>query len=538
MVLVVASTLGLAVLAERAGAGPCVPPLAYPGDDAPAVAIARWMADGAQRRDIPGELPVMAALVESGLRNLHVGDADAAGYFQMRVGIWNQGPYTGFPDHPDLQLLWFLDQATAVRAQHVAAGDTSFGQDPSRWGEWIADVERPAEPFRGRYQLRLDEARSLIGDGACPGPPGPPALTALTPTRVLDTRASIGYAGSKPAAGDTIDLPLAGRAGLPTDGVGAVVLNVTATEATAAGFVTVWPTGAGLPNASSLNLEAVGQTRANLVVSALGAGGSVSIYTQSGTHLVVDLVAWAPDGGDAHARSPVRLLDTRTTGLGYTGPKPTARARVDVPVVGRAGVPASGVSAVIVNLTITEADAPGYVTAWPSGTDQPPISNLNVSAAGDTNQNLAIVPVGADGGVSLSTFAGAHLIADLVGWLDADGSYQAGATGRVMDTRPDSGYAGAGHRLGPGDSATLAVERAPGSSGIAVLNVTAADAAAPGFVTVWTSGQARPDTSNLNQERSRQTVANLVIVPLGSDGTVRLFSQSGTDLVVDAIGQF
>jgi hypothetical protein len=187
---------------------------------------------------------------------------------------------------------------------------------------------------------------------------------------------------------------------------------------------------------------------------------------------------------------------------------------------------------------MTETDAPGYATAWPSGAGPPPISNLNVSAPGETNQNLVIVPLGTDGDVSLSTFAGAHLIADLVGWLDDAGTYQPGGPERVMDTRPGSGYAAAGRRLAAGGSATLALEATFGRSGTAVLNVTADDAAAPGYVTVWPSGQRQPDTSNLNQERVHQTVANLVIVPIGPDGAVRLFSLSGTDLVVDAIGRF
>jgi hypothetical protein len=49
-----------------------------------------------------------------------------------------------------------------VRARAIAAGDAGFGTDPSRWGEWVADVQRPAEQYRGRYQLRLDESRGLI----------------------------------------------------------------------------------------------------------------------------------------------------------------------------------------------------------------------------------------------------------------------------------------------------------------------------------------------------------------------------------------
>jgi hypothetical protein len=141
----------------------CTSPVAYPGDDAPREAIAQWMAHGARARRVPGELPVMAALVESGLRNLNFGDIDSAGYFGMRRTIWDSGIYAGFPHNPDLQLTWFIDQAVAIRAVRIAAGDLVFGADPSRWGEWVADVVRPAEQFRSSYQPRLGEARALIG---------------------------------------------------------------------------------------------------------------------------------------------------------------------------------------------------------------------------------------------------------------------------------------------------------------------------------------------------------------------------------------
>jgi hypothetical protein len=50
--------------------------------------------------------------------------------------------------------------ATALAAAGPAAADTPV--DGSRqYGEWIADVERPAEQHRSRYQLKLDEARSI-----------------------------------------------------------------------------------------------------------------------------------------------------------------------------------------------------------------------------------------------------------------------------------------------------------------------------------------------------------------------------------------
>lgn len=141
------------------------------------LAIAHWMAQGARAAGLPGELPVMAALHESGLRNLPWGDRDSVGYFQMRTGVWDNGPYAGYLARPELQLRWFVDQALAVRAARVAAGDAAYGTDPARWGAWIADVERPAQPNRGFYQPQLEAARALL---ATPAPELAPFELALT----------------------------------------------------------------------------------------------------------------------------------------------------------------------------------------------------------------------------------------------------------------------------------------------------------------------------------------------------------------------
>ena len=123
--------------------------------------MARWLARQASEAGLPPELPVMAALVESGLENLPGGHADSAGFFQMRVGIWDKGEYAGYREKPELQVKWFIDNALDVRRQRMAAGRSVT--DPSQYGEWIADVERPLESLRGKYQTRLAEARSLLG---------------------------------------------------------------------------------------------------------------------------------------------------------------------------------------------------------------------------------------------------------------------------------------------------------------------------------------------------------------------------------------
>jgi cell wall-associated NlpC family hydrolase len=175
------------------GAAAAAAPDAYPGDDAPREQVAAWMAGQASKRGLPPQLPLMASLVESGMKNLNFGDADSVGFFQMRVGIWNQGAYAGYPDKPELQVKWFLDQAEAVKRQRLVAGKSIT--DPSQFGEWIADVERPAEQFRGRYQTKLEEANGLLKAApARPAAAPAPAAPAPDPAAAAAGAAALGDA--------------------------------------------------------------------------------------------------------------------------------------------------------------------------------------------------------------------------------------------------------------------------------------------------------------------------------------------------------
>jgi hypothetical protein len=155
---------------------PC--PALYPGDDAAKDRIARWMARAAADRGMPHELPVMAAIAESGLRNLR-GDS-YEGFFGMHESL-NAGDYRGFPRNPDLQVRWFLDTAGLVRQRRVAEGRADPAKDPASYGGWIADVERPAPENRSGYQPHLGEARALIAGKCDPpstGDTAPPRLEA------------------------------------------------------------------------------------------------------------------------------------------------------------------------------------------------------------------------------------------------------------------------------------------------------------------------------------------------------------------------
>ena len=151
----------------------------YPGDNAGKAQLAAWLGREAEKRGLPKQLPVMASLVESGVKNLNYGDADSVGFFQMRVGIWNKGEYAGFPEKPELQAKWFLDQAEAVKKQRIARGQSVT--DPKQFGDWIADIERPAEQYRGRYALRLGEANGLLGSAGSAPPAAVEQVAAASP---------------------------------------------------------------------------------------------------------------------------------------------------------------------------------------------------------------------------------------------------------------------------------------------------------------------------------------------------------------------
>ena len=240
-------------------------------------------------------------------------------------------------------------------------------------------------------------------------------FTSLSPARVLDTRSGVGAAAGPVGQGGAVDLLVAGQGGVNAD-ADTVVLNVTVTEPTGEGFVTVWPTGATMPTASNLNFVS-GQTVPNLVVAKLGAGGRVSLFNSAGnTHLIADVLGCfrAAGGSRLTSLSPARVLDTRSDG---GTPNPVGQTPLVLPVVGRGGVPGTGVTAVVLNVTATGGNASGYVTVFPSGQDAPTASNLNTTA-GQTRANLVIAKVGADGAVAMFNSAGRlHLVADVVGYF-------------------------------------------------------------------------------------------------------------------------
>ena len=394
---------------------------------------------------------------------------------------------------------------------------------------------------------RVEFSTNGGGGGGTPPEPVPAGATRfvpLTPQRILDTRLGIGAPLAKVPAGGEIVLSVLGRGGVPSSGVSAVVLNMTAAEAGDAGYVTAYPSGVGRPDASNLNLERAGQTIPNLSTVAVGADGNVRLYSYGATHLIADVAGYyipvtqPQRPGRFLPIVPTRLIDTRTNPIDPLA----ARSVRELTVVGHGGVPAAGVSAVVLNVTAVDAREIGYLTLYPTGTPQPVASNLNY-VAGQTIPNQVIVPVGTDGKVSIYADGATDVIVDLAGGF-TDGSAARSITGlfvptpptRVLDTR-------VGAKVAPNGTATV-----PAASGVGVpagvfvsaiaMNVTATESTGPGFVTAYPDGAALPLASNLNLERTGQTIANHVTIGVGDGASDTLFTDGGTHLLADVNGYY
>jgi LPXTG-site transpeptidase (sortase) family protein len=368
-------------------------------------------------------------------------------------------------------------------------------------------------------------------------------FTPIPPARLTDTRMPMGSSplGTLPDGG-TIVVQVGGIAGIPSNAT-AAVLNVTATNTTAPGFVTVWPAGQPQPLASSLNPERAGETIPNLVTVPLNSAGQVAVFSMTRADIIVDAFGYytpatSATAGRFVAVGPDRAYDSRTV-----GPPLPAGATVHVPLGGRIGPNAT---AVVLNVTVDHATADGFWTVWATGSPQPPTSNLNL-VQGGTVPNQVIVPVGTGGSVDIFTQSGGNVIVDVDGWFtgpsdpqSTDGLFVPITPTRFLDTRTVSNPLGDAVRLWPDWTVEMAVI---GRSGIPytvsalVMNTTIVNSRGPGFTTVYPAGQPRPLASSLNSTVRAQLIANHTVSPVGVRG-VAFYSQTGSHFVVDVTGWY
>ena len=367
------------------------------------------------------------------------------------------------------------------------------------------------------------------------------AFTQLAPTRVVDTRIGLGATKGPLANATRVRVPLRELHGIAASAT-AVALNVTIVNATQPGFVSLWGGPAdSLPTVSTVNAARAGQTVANMAVITLSEDGTANLFTNAGGDILIDVAGfWSPatsaKAGRYNAIKPVRALDTRDTDRLAAGGTATVK------VVGIAGIPADA-SAVVITVTATQAEGAGYVTAYPSGIAVPDTSTLNVPATGATVPNQAIVPIGADGTISLYSTMATDLIVDAAGWFSgaasdasADGLFVPISAVRLADSRLVSDTPPLGADL-PEEIAVRGGDMPTTGVSAVALNVTLIATLDDGFATISPSGASVPNTSNLNFHRG-DTVAGASLARIGANRTVTVTSSSSADVIVDAVGYF
>lgn len=364
--------------------------------------------------------------------------------------------------------------------------------------------------------------------------------------RLADTRRAADHL-TRPGPHGTLRVPVLGAGRVQAASVTAVQVNVTVVHPQAAGYLTVFADGTTRPGTSNVSF-ATGETRAGAVLTRVGADGRIAIYNGSAgsADIVVDVTGYYVGGaataaGALTALAPARLLDTRRS-LGATAPGP--HGRVDLPVLGRGGVPAAGVSAVVLTVTVTGAEANGYVVAHAGGTPLPRTTSVSF-AAGRTVGDQVIAEVGADGTVALDnrSVGRVQLVADVAGWYragtpDTTGAYVPVAPTRIVDFRvhtPQQGYALPGAGDGPlppvrvaGFAMTVTVTEVRRRSGYLTADTTRPDTADE--LAVFTDG------SLLNYALGA-TVSNLGFSP-GRSIAVAAHPDDGVAIIVDVSGYF
>jgi hypothetical protein len=375
-------------------------------------------------------------------------------------------------------------------------------------------------------------------------------FTSFEPERLFDTRGESPNA-LRPVAvrqvggGYVLEVKATDLTGLvPASGVGAVTLNVAVDRAAGPGFVTAYSCGQRKLTAS-VNYAA-GETVSNGVIVPVSPTGTICFYAHAPTDVIVDIYGWFVAGGAFKPVGPERVADTR-------GESPNAHRSVPVAQIGAGQilelkvtdlpglVPASGVSAVWLNVAVDRPRGAGFITAYPCG-ERKLVASVNY-AAGQTVSNGVLAPVSATGTVCFYTHATTDIVVDINGWFATGPMLTSVGPQRVFDTRGESPNSLRSVPVRKVGTTPLEVKMTdlPGhvpASGVRAvsLNLAVTNPDGPGYVTVYPCGTRRLIAS-INFVAG-ETVSNAVIVPVSATGTVCFYAYAPTDIVVDINGWF
>lgn len=379
----------------------------------------------------------------------------------------------------------------------------------------------------------------------------------MTPCRVLETRPEYNFEGRTGAFGPPYLRSGETRSIRPADSsvcsipatAKAYVFNVTVVPRGPLDFATLWPGGTARPEYWTVR-SPDGNTVANSAIVA-ATSGAIQVYASNDVDMILDISGYFTDYAPAgtnlvfYPLNPCRVIDTRVEYRPVSGPfgppsmgeRETRRFRFPV---GPCTIPTNAV-AYSVTITAVPNGPLQFLTAWPSGGNQPNVSNINSPAARVLANNV-IIPAGTDGAIDVFTFNQTNFLIDISGYFAPDdgsnGQYYFPVTPcRANDSRATGIYTDEEVRR-------IAVPTAPGCAGIPVsakayaVNFTALPNGAPmPFLTAYPSDQSRPNASILNAFEG-QVVTNSAIIPAGSDGGISVYAFRRTNVVVEISGYF
>lgn len=359
----------------------------------------------------------------------------------------------------------------------------------------------------------------------------------LTPKRVLDeaTAAAI-------ASGGLHDVDVLGHGRAPLHGTRTVVLRVSTATATRTGRVLAWPKGARDRRVvATTYTDGSGST--GLVTVPVTASDLVTVGSTTKTQgLSVDLVGYYTSSGvrtkSLHAVAARRVVSS-ATGLRWPGRKLAAGSPASVPVAGKNGVP-DGARTVLVNLGLSGPSHRTTLSIAPQGT--PASLGAAVRApAGQARSGTTVARLDQDGRLRLRLTQGrSHVTLDVLGWFQGQdgtrgGRFRATKAETVFSSGSD-GLVTVDHsrkvRVRGGDSVV------PGSASTVAVQVLARGSGGPGSLSLLPAGSAakvRPVVAFGKGAAQR----NLVVVPVGADGSIRVSSsQVAADVSLRVVGWY
>ncbi|MFC6715431.1 hypothetical protein [Branchiibius cervicis] len=403
----------------------------------------------------------------------------------------------------------------------------------SRHGAWFAAV---LIAVAGLVGFPVNASAALLPAGqvatATPTTSATTAFVPINPARVVDTRSGRGVRTGRVPAGGSITITVGGVSGVPA-GAQNVILNVTAVNPTADGYLVVQAAGTARAKTSNVNYMRA-RTTPGLVYVAPSTTGRVTITSSAAVDLVVDVQGYTPQGSAGyHPVAPVRLLDTRSSAAIEAGGTRALR------VTGVAGVPTTGVEAVVLTVVGTRSSGAGYVSVSPHGVARPTVSNLN-TAVGQTESASVIAKPGTGGTVDIYSSGRTDVVIDVSGWVSSGSNFVAVTPHRIYDQRTPSApqssldggpqFALGGPASAAGAFLTLTVV------GLGAANSGSVVAEPAGLVSFEQRGH-QPPTSMVNFQ-PRHTSSNAAVVAAGLDGKALIdgFGRSNAQVIVDVSG--